>query len=51
MKKSVSLIDSELNNPTTETIINVDRLIGEFYEAKEKASYLEAIIKNLKGEG
>jgi hypothetical protein len=50
MKKSVSLIDSELKNPNTETIINVDRLIGEFYEAKEKASYLEAIVKNLKGE-
>ncbi len=50
MKRSVSLIDSELKNPSFNSIDSVDKYVGEFYEAKEKASYLEAIVKNLKGE-
>jgi hypothetical protein len=46
----VSLIDTELKNPSFNSIDSVDKYVGDFYQAKEKASYLEAIVKNLKGE-
>mgnify|MGYP005989994561 CR=1 FL=1 len=50
MKRAVSLIDAELKNPSFNSIDSVDKYVGDFYQAKEKASYLEAIVKNLKGE-
>lgn len=50
MKRVVSLIHTELKNPSWDCFDSVDKYVGEFYEAKEKASYLEAIVKNLKGE-
>jgi hypothetical protein len=50
MKSSVARIGSELNNPSLNSINVIDALVEEFYKAKEKASYFEAIIKNLNGE-
>ena len=50
MKRAVSLIHAELKNPSWDCFDSVDKYVSEFYEAKEKASYLEAIVKNLKGE-
>ena len=50
MKLAVSNMDIELNNPTEDCVNRIDSLVTNFYMAKEKASYFEAILKNLKGE-
>ncbi len=51
MKKAVSKINLELENPSVDSINKIDSSVDLFSRAKEKASYFEAIIKNLKGEG
>jgi len=50
MKKAVSRISLELENPSEDSINKIDSSVDLFSRAKEKASYFEAIIKNLKGE-
>lgn len=50
MKKAVSTINLELENPSENSIYKIDSSLGLFSRAKEKASYFEAIVKNLKGE-
>lgn len=50
MKKSVSDIGMELENPGGQSLEKIDSFVDNFSRAKEKASYFEAIIKNLKGE-
>ncbi len=51
MKESVAGIGMELENPSKDAIEVVDSFVDDFSRTKEKASYFEAIIKNLKGEG
>lgn len=50
MKDSVSKINLELTNPSEDSSEKIDSLVDFFSRTKEKASYFEAIIKNIKGE-
>jgi len=50
MKESVYKISLELEKSSEESINKIDSLLNSFSKAKEKLSYFEAIIKNLKGE-
>jgi len=50
MKESVSMVELELETPSKEAIERIDGCVENFVKAKEKLSYFEAIIKNLKGE-
>lgn len=49
MKKAVSVINNELNNPKNNSIELIDSFLGEFKDAKDKGSYFEGILTNLKG--
>ena len=48
MKDSVSKINLELTNPSEDSSEKIDSLVDFFSRTKEKASYFEAIIKNIK---
>jgi len=50
MKNAVSKISMELEKPNKDSVEEIDSWIDAFSRTKEKASYFEAILKNLKGE-
>ena len=49
MKKAVAEINNLLNNPDDKAIEKIDTLLSEFKDAKDKGSYFEGILNNLKG--
>lgn len=50
MKNAVSKISIELEKPNKDSVEEIDSWVDVFSRTKEKASYFEAILKNLKGE-
>jgi hypothetical protein len=48
MKKAVAEININLNNPTKSSIENIDTLLDEFKNAKDKGGYFESILNSLK---
>ena len=48
MKKAVASINKILTNPTSGELEDVDLLLEDFKNAKDKGSYFEGILNSLK---